>query len=66
MTRRECIILLSAAAAWPVAARAQQALMPTLGFLGRESPALFARHLRLFRQGLSETGDVDGQNVAIA
>jgi putative ABC transport system substrate-binding protein len=66
MTRRECLNLLSAAAAWPVAARAQQALMPTIGFLGSESPALFASHLRLFRQGLSETGSVEGQHVAIA
>jgi putative ABC transport system substrate-binding protein len=63
MTRRKFIILLGAAAAWPVAA--QQALMPTIGFLGSESPAMFASHLRMFRQGLSETGYVEGQNVAI-
>jgi putative ABC transport system substrate-binding protein len=65
MTRREFIIVLSGAAVWPVAARAEQTLMPVIGFLGSESPALFASPLRLFRQGLRETGYVEGQNVAI-
>src|SRR6266545_3104919 len=49
----------------PAAERAQQTLMPAIGFLGSESPALFASHLRMFRQGLSESGYVEGQNVAI-
>jgi len=49
----------------PLAAEAQQAGKPVIGFLGSESPALFATPLRMFRQGLSETGYVEGQNVAI-
>jgi putative ABC transport system substrate-binding protein len=54
-----------AAASWPLAARAQQAAMPVVGFLGSESPALFAAPLRVFLQGLSDAGYVDGRNVAI-
>ena len=65
MTRRECLILLGGAAVWPVAEDARQASMPMIGFLGSDSPALFARHLRLFHQGLSESGYVEGQNVVI-
>ena len=65
MTRREFVTVLGVAVVWPVAARAQQTLMPSIGFLGSESPALFASHLRMFRQGLSETGYVEGRNVAI-
>ncbi len=65
ITRRELITVLGAAVVWPIAARAQQTLMPAIGFLGSESPVLFASHLRMFRQGLSETGYVEGRNVAI-
>jgi ABC-type uncharacterized transport system substrate-binding protein len=64
-TRRAFVSLLGGAAAWPLVARAQRPVLPVIGFLGSVSPEAWAGRLRAFHQGLSETGYVEGRNVAI-
>ncbi len=65
MNRRDLLILGGTSIAWPGALRAQQKALPVIGFLGSGSPGPFAPYVAAFRLGLSETGYVDGQNLAI-
>jgi putative ABC transport system substrate-binding protein len=65
MRRRAFITLFGGAAAWPLAARAQQTKIPTIGFLGTTTSAAWGPWTTVFMQRLRELGWIDGQNVAI-
>jgi putative ABC transport system substrate-binding protein len=65
MRRREFITLLGGAATWPLVARAQQHTIPVIGYLSGFAPGAFAQTLGAFREGLGQTGYVEGRNLAI-
>jgi putative ABC transport system substrate-binding protein len=65
MRRREFIAGLGGTVAWPLVARAQQPAMPVIGLIDSRSPDALTERLRGFRQGLKDTGHVEGENVAI-
>jgi putative ABC transport system substrate-binding protein len=62
LKRRDFMSMLGSVAAWPLAARAQQAKVPVIGFMGIDNPD---ERSSAFRQGLKEAGFVEGQNVAV-
>jgi putative ABC transport system substrate-binding protein len=66
MRRRNFISLIGGAVAWPLAAHAQQPAMPVIGFLASATPEGFADQRRGFRQGLKDSGYIEGETVAVA
>ena len=65
MKRRDFIAALGGAAAWPFAARAQQARVPLIGFIGTTSPSVWSQQVAAFEQRLSELGWIPGRTITI-